>query len=139
VLAADLAASRLATGGSLLDALDELAVAHGLYLTDALSVRMSVGRRDAVLRRLAELRVEQRPAPDVFVLLGARTRAVIRPSGTEPKLKAYLQVTQPVAETAELPEARAHAERRLAALRVEIADLLGVPPAGNLGTAERSS
>jgi phosphomannomutase len=139
VLAADLAASRLATGGSLLDALDELAVAHGLYLTDALSVRMSVGLRDAVLRRLAELRVEQRPAPDVFVLLGARTRAVIRPSGTEPKLKAYLQVTQPVAEPAELPEARAHAERRLAALRVEIADLLGVPPAGNLGTAERSS
>jgi phosphomannomutase len=127
VLAADLAATRLAAGSSLLAALDELAAAHGLYLTDALTVRVTDAQRQAAVRRLSERQVDHRPAPDVFVLLGERTRAVIRPSGTEPKLKAYLQVVQPVTDPSELAAARGLAERRLAALRTEISELLGLP------------
>jgi phosphomannomutase len=50
---------------------------------------------------------------------------VIRPSGTEPKLKAYLQVVEPV--SGDLAAARATADRRLDALRAEVAALIGGP------------
>ncbi|HEY2203496.1 MAG TPA: phospho-sugar mutase [Pseudonocardia sp.] len=128
VLAADLAATRAAAGGSLLDALDELALAHGVYLTEAVTVRMAADARDAAVRRLAAApEVDQRPLPDVFVLLGERTRIVVRPSGTEPKLKAYLQVVEPVEDPAGLPAARAAAAARMAGLRTEVATLLEPP------------
>jgi phosphomannomutase len=52
-------------------------------------------------------------------------RVVIRPSGTEPKLKAYLQVVEPVGD--DLAMARAAADERLAALRSEIEALIGGP------------
>jgi len=136
VLAADLAAARRAAGGSLLDALDELALAHGVYLTEAITLRLPPERRAELLARLAadpaplggEL---ERPAPDVFVLHGERTRAVIRPSGTEPKLKAYLEVVEPapVSAGAELAAARERAGKRLARLRHEVGTLIGAPDA----------
>ena len=53
-------------------------------------------------------------------------RVVVRPSGTEPKLKAYLQVVEPAGT--DLPTARAAADARLAALRAEVTRLL--VPAG---------
>ena len=49
------------------------------------------------------------------MLRRAGERAVIRPSGTEPKLKAYLQVVEPVED--DLAAARAAADARLGALR----------------------
>ena len=49
---------------------------------------------------------------------GTSERVVIRPSGTEPKLKAYLQVVEPV--SGDLPAARATADARLHALRAEV-------------------
>jgi len=49
-------------------------------------------------------------------------RVVVRPSGTEPKLKAYLQVVEPV-ET-DVATARAAADARMAALRAVVAELL---------------
>jgi phosphomannomutase len=52
----------------------------------------------------------------------AGDRVVVRPSGTEPKLKAYLQVVEPA--TADLRAARDAAARRMAALRTEVAGLL---------------
>jgi phosphomannomutase len=48
---------------------------------------------------------------------------VVRPSGTEPKLKAYLQVVVRVAP-GELVSARETAERLLAALHAEVSELL---------------
>jgi phosphomannomutase len=63
-------------------------------------------------------------AADVVVLHGeAAARVVVRPSGTEPKLKAYLQVVVPVAE-GDVAAARARAAARLAELRAALAELL---------------
>jgi phosphomannomutase len=49
---------------------------------------------------------------------------VIRPSGTEPKLKAYLEVVVPTAG-GDVPAARTRAADLLATLRTEIAAALG--------------
>jgi phosphomannomutase len=129
VLACDLAATLKAAGAGLPDRLDELATAHGVHATAGLPVRMAPADRDAVVERLRSQPPEgwtaDRPAPDVLVLRRAGERAVIRPSGTEPKLKAYLQVVEPV--SGDLAAARATADRRLDALRAEVAALIGGP------------
>lgn len=130
VLAAGLTASLRAAGRGPLDVLDELAVRHGVHVTDQVSLRVtdlsvreklmaglraeppvSVGGTDVTMEDL-------RPDADVLRLTGEGVRVVIRPSGTEPKLKAYLQVKQPV--SGDLAEARATADVRLAALRSDI-------------------
>jgi phosphomannomutase len=67
----------------------------------------------------------------VLVLRRERERLVIRPSGTEPKLKAYLQVVEPVGDD-DLASARARAADRLAALREAVPALLD--PGGAPGT-----
>jgi len=130
VLAAGLTASLRAAGRGPLDVLDELAVKHGVHVTDQVSLRVtdlsvreklmaglraeppaSVGGTDVTMEDLL-------PDADVLRLTGEGLRVVIRPSGTEPKLKAYLQVKQPV--SGDLAEARAIAGERLAALRADI-------------------
>jgi phosphomannomutase len=50
-------------------------------------------------------------------------RVVIRPSGTEPKVKAYLEVVQPVSYGM-LSDARQQAASRLERLREATAELL---------------
>lgn len=129
VLAADLVAGLAATGRTVPDLLDELAITHGVYLTDQVSRRVTDHRQVGAL--MARLRhdpptellggaVEAQdllPDADVFRLRGAGWRMVARPSGTEPMLKTYLEVVEPVAGSAELPAARARAARRLADLR----------------------
>lgn len=67
------------------------------------------------------------PSSDVLSFTLADARVVIRPSGTEPKIKAYLQVIQPAvpAWTGDaLEAARARARARLVPLRAAVADLL---------------
>ena len=130
VLACDLAAGLRAGGQDLLVRLDELAAAHGVHATEGLSLRMPAAERDAVVERLRADPpagwTADRPAPDVLVLHRGDDRVVVRPSGTEPKLKAYLQVVEPAGT--DLPAARAAADARLAALRAEVTVLL--VPAG---------
>ena len=63
------------------------------------------------------------PDADVIILRTASARVVVRPSGTEPKLKAYLEVVEPVAGT-DVTEARERAAATLAALRTEIESAL---------------
>ncbi len=58
------------------------------------------------------------------ILLDDGSRVVVRPSGTEPKLKCYLEVVVPVAD--DVPAARAEARRRLAAIRSDLATALGL-------------
>jgi phosphomannomutase len=128
VLACDLAAGLHAAGRSLADRLDELAVAHGVHRTAGIALRMEPAARDAAVARLLAAPPEgwrrERPAPDVLVLRRAGERLVVRPSGTEPKLKAYLEVVEPVPDAGGLHRSRAAAEARLRALAVQARALL---------------
>jgi phosphomannomutase len=51
-------------------------------------------------------------------------RVIIRPSGTEPKLKCYLQVVVPV--SGDVADARATADSELAGVRDSVAQVLAL-------------
>ncbi|MBU3687719.1 MAG: phospho-sugar mutase, partial [Mycobacterium sp.] len=84
----------------------------------------SLGGRAVVRMDDLENGVDGLPPTDGlrFTLDGARV--IIRPSGTEPKLKCYLQVVVPVA--GDVAEAKAHAQIELAALRDSVAEALAL-------------
>ncbi|MBW0105163.1 phospho-sugar mutase [Pseudonocardia sp. KRD291] len=132
VLAADLAASLRAVGATLLDRLDELSVAHGVHRTRGRSIRMEPSERDAAVARLREHPPAgwdlDRPAPDVLRLRRDAARVVIRPSGTEPKLKAYLEVVEHPDGPDGLAAARERADARMTDLQDEIDALLAPRP-----------
>ncbi|WP_328613709.1 phospho-sugar mutase [Amycolatopsis sp. NBC_00355] len=133
-LAAGLTARLRAEGRTPLDVLDELAERHGVYVTDQVSLRvtdLSVrGRLMGKLREAPPAEVggvavtleDLLPGADVLRLTGDGVRIVVRPSGTEPKLKAYLQVVEPVSGS--LADARTAAATRLTALRTDVEALL---------------
>ncbi|WP_370970599.1 phospho-sugar mutase [Amycolatopsis sp. cg9] len=133
-LAAGLAAQLKAQGRTPLDVLDELAQRHGVHLTDQVSLRVTDlavrGQLMAKVRKAPPSRLggtevgleDLLPDADVVRLAGDGVRVVIRPSGTEPKLKAYLQVVAPV--TGSLADARGAARERLAAVRADVEELL---------------
>lgn len=129
VVAADLAAGLKASGRTLLDALDQLAVDHGLHLTDQVSLRYTdLSLIGATMTRLradppADFSSEDLlPGADVLRWTAPGVRVIVRPSGTEPKLKAYLEVVEPVTDG--LPAARAAAVARLGALRERVTELV---------------
>jgi len=129
VVAADLAAGLKASGRTLLDALDQLAMDHGLHLTDQVSLRYTdlslIGATMARLRAEppADFSSEDLlPGADVLRWTAPGVRVIVRPSGTEPKLKAYLEVVEPVTDG--LPAARAAAVARLGALRGRVTELV---------------
>ncbi|WKU04132.1 phospho-sugar mutase [Micromonospora sp. HUAS LYJ1] len=135
---AELAAGLKAQGRTLTDRLDELAAEFGVHHTDQLSVRVDDLRiiADAMTRVRAATPTTLLGAPvtgaqdllpdaDVVILRTAAARVVIRPSGTEPKLKAYLEVVEPVAE-GDVPAARTRAAAALTTLRAEVATALGI-------------
>ncbi|GAA1898843.1 phospho-sugar mutase [Lapillicoccus jejuensis] len=146
LLLAELAASLKASGRTLLDRLDELAVAHGVHATDSFSVRVEdLSLIDALMARLREappsqvagVQVERRddlargdgglpPTEGVRWFLADGSRVIARPSGTEPKLKVYLEVVEPVATGSSLVDAREAAGRKLAALRTDLSALTTV-------------
>ncbi|MGV9290007.1 phospho-sugar mutase [Streptomyces sp. NPDC003719] len=134
-----------AAGRTLLDLLDDLAVEHGLHATDQLSVRVEdLSLIAAAMRRLREqpparlAGLEVTKAEDLtrgtdtlpptdglrYTLDGARV--IVRPSGTEPKLKCYLEVVVPVAGHAGLPAARAKATELLTALKRDLSAAAGI-------------
>jgi phosphomannomutase len=134
-----LAARARSNGGSLLDAYDALEIAHGVHLTGQVSVGTAapggvMARLRAVPpREFGGARVidtadltggtPNLPSADVlsYQLLGARV--VIRPSGTEPKIKAYLEIVEPVIG-GRLEQARESAAGRFGRLREAVAALL---------------
>jgi phosphomannomutase len=135
---AELAAQLKIEGRTLGDRLDELAAEFGLHATDQLAVRVDdlseIGRAmtrarqnppasllGAPVTEVADLL----PDNDVLTFRTAGTRVVIRPSGTEPKLKAYLEVVEPVTQ-GDLETARTAAAASLITLRGEIAAILGI-------------
>lgn len=143
LLLADYAAELKAAGSSLPEVLDSLALAHGLHATDQLSVRVAdLGLLDTMMAALrlnppATLSGEEisefedlsvggvlPPTDGLRFLTTADTRVIIRPSGTEPKLKCYLELIVPVRNAADLPAARATAATGLADIKAELAALL---------------
>jgi phosphomannomutase len=60
----------------------------------------------------------------VRLRLSGDARVIVRPSGTEPKLKCYLEVVVPV--TSSVDEARTKAAADLTALREAMAGALGL-------------
>lgn len=128
VLICDLVAALKAKGRTPADALDDLARRHGVHVTAAVSRRVDDAafamaelraNPPAVLAGiavtiddLAQLGGQQRT--DALVFTGNGTRVVVRPSGTEPKLKSYIEVCS--APTDDLATARADAEQ----LRTEL-------------------
>ncbi len=144
----ELAAGLKAEGRTLVDRLDEIAREHGLHATDQLSVRVSdlslITRAMATLRAtpptaLGGLAVEQAddlalgsadlpPTDGLRYRLADGARVVVRPSGTEPKLKAYLEVVVPVEDGTEdgVDAARIAAAGRLDAIRTDLAAALNL-------------
>jgi len=133
------------------DVLDDLAVAHGLHATDQLSVRVSdlsliadamARLRSAPPTEVAGLAVEAfddlvdgvdglPPTDGVRLTLAQSTRVIVRPSGTEPKLKCYLEVVVPViadgpADAGDVEAARLVATHRLTELRDGMATALAL-------------
>ena len=78
-------------------------------------------------RRHADGHVEKLGLPPSDVLVwrcGEKARVVVRPSGTEPKLKVYLQVVVPVGPAGDVPAATAAAARQLHRLKADLVPLL---------------
>jgi phosphomannomutase len=136
-----LAAELKASGRTLLDRLGELATEHGLFATGQLSVRVEdltlIADAMARLRAqppatllgrevaYADLALDDPPV-DAVRLLGDGVRVIVRPSGTEPKLKAYLETVVPVHDDAGLIAARGRGEDELDRLRAEMSAALGL-------------
>jgi phosphomannomutase len=134
VLVCDLVVALRHDGRTLLDALDTLARAHGVHTTTAVSVPADstvmarlraepprlVGGEPVEVIDLLERRGQQRT--DALIYTGERVRVAIRPSGTEPKIKAYLEIRLPPSD--DVPAARAVAARLLDELRADVVDLL---------------
>ncbi len=138
LVVAELAAGLKAELRTLQDRLDEIALKHGLYVTDQLSVRVDDLREisDAMARlrnRMPASLLDEPvtsaedllPEADVVILRTESSRVVVRPSGTEPKLKAYLEIVEPVSE-GDLAAARERAAATIVALRTETAAALGI-------------
>ncbi|WP_113704197.1 phospho-sugar mutase [Nonomuraea lactucae] len=141
---AAIAAATKRDGRTLLDLLDDQARRYGLHATSQLSVRVedvsliadamarlratpptSLGGR--TVERADDLSKGESGLPPTDGLryaLSGDARVVVRPSGTEPKLKCYLEVVIPV--TADVAAARARAVRDLDALESDVSAALGL-------------
>lgn len=146
VLIAELAAAAKAAGRTIFDTLDELYLVHGLHASDQLSIRVAdLGLLDAMMNRLrvsppesfggsavetaadlAEGSEQLPPTDGLLYLTRDGSRVIIRPSGTEPKLKCYLEVIRGVESAAGLPQARQEARAALDAVLADVREALGL-------------
>lgn len=122
-----------ADGRTVWDRLDELAADHGVYESRPVTLRFDDDPSAVSLvvdrlvseppATLAGSRVSAGPigggllpvTPGVELLADDSTRVIVRPSGTEPKVKAYIEVIEPVDDHAltSVAAARADAQARL--------------------------
>jgi phosphomannomutase len=145
VLVAEVAAGLKAQGRTVLDLLDDLAREHGLHATGQLSVRVEdlslivdamarlrsappatlAGSEVTVVDDLLPGTPELPPTDALRYYTADDDRVIVRPSGTEPKLKAYLEVVVPVPD-GDVDAARGVATERLGRLRGDVAAALGL-------------
>ncbi|MEU4037124.1 phospho-sugar mutase [Streptomyces collinus] len=145
LLITELASELKERGRTLLDLLDDLAVEHGLHATDQLSVRVE----DLSVIADAMRRLREQPPTELAGLAITRAedltqgtdrlpptdglrytldgaRVIVRPSGTEPKLKCYLEVVVPVTTHADLPAAHTRATELLTAVKRDLSSAAGI-------------
>jgi phosphomannomutase len=132
VLVCDLVASLKRQGRSVSDRLDELALRYGVHEVAAVSRRVADADEAAALmrrlrtappRRLAGFPATITDITDALIFTGGddntSIRLVVRPSGTEPKLKCYLEIR--CAASGDLHSSR----KRAGALREELVSSVG--------------
>ena len=150
LIVALLAATLRASGSSLVSRLDELAREYGLHATDQLSVRVSdlaqIGAAVDRLRAAPPSSLGGLPVTgvdDLFLGAGGlppteglrywldgttlgcgQARVVVRPSGTEPKLKCYLELVVDV--TMSVDDARVLAHGVLHQIGIDLRAALGL-------------
>lgn len=159
LLVAEHVAILKAQGRTLLDVLDDLHRTYGVHATDSFSVRVDK------VEQVAPIMERLRTAPPTNIAgvpvtgfddlaagaaglpptdglrwyLEDGSRVIVRPSGTEPKLKVYLEAVEGVTPRDGddgLPHARWVAGERLAALRADLTALTALPTAGLPGPPE---
>ncbi|MCG7308186.1 phospho-sugar mutase [Brachybacterium sp. ACRRE] len=124
LLVAEAAADARSRGRSLVEDLDDLARSTGLFATSQLSIRVTeLSERDVMMARLREqppralagsavTEVQDLaegsvattglpPTDGVLLATADDSRVIVRPSGTEPKLKCYIEVHEAVAPEAD--------------------------------------
>ena len=136
LMLAEMAAGLRAQGRSLLDVLDDLSVMHRVHATDSFAVRVDDlslidimmsrlrtepptdvgGVRIARIDDLAQGSRGLPPTDGLRYFLEDESRVIVRPSGTEPKLKVYLEAIVAVKESSGLVAARTEAASRLVAM-----------------------
>ncbi len=135
----EMAASLQAEGRTLLDALDALYAEHGLHATSQLSLRLPSA--EAIAGAMARLRqapptdlggqpvvgvddladgIDGLPPTDGIRLRMDGARVIVRPSGTEPKVKCYLEVVTPFTD-----DAKAGAATVIEAMKADLRTALG--------------
>lgn len=144
VLVAAMAAGLADEGRSLADALDDQAARYGVFATDQLSVRVEdLSLISAAMQRLRETPPTELggatvtetidfadgygglpPTDGILLRTGDSGQVVTRPSGTEPKLKCYLEVRAPRRD--DIPDARREAAARLAQVKRDMSEALGI-------------
>jgi phosphomannomutase len=137
---ANIVADLKSQGASLEGYLESIWAQYGLHRTEQISIRVSnLSRLGTVMSSIrahrpttiAGFAVERfddlalatstMPATDgLRFYLANNLRIIIRPSGTEPKLKCYIEVVRPTASQSD----RLEAERIIAALTPELKALL---------------
>jgi phosphomannomutase len=133
-----------AAGRTLAERLDEIARRYGVHETDQLAVR--VADLELITGAMARLRADapkqldgepvtvvdlatgspELPATDAVLITGESVKVVVRPSGTEPKLKCYLEARRPPNSSFPLAQERRRARARLARIRDEMSVALGL-------------
>ena len=133
LMLAEMAAGLRVQGRSLLDVLDDLAMRHGVHATDSFAVRVDdlslIGTLMSRLRKgpptdvggvplariddLADGSDKLPPTDGLRYYLEDQSRVIVRPSGTEPKLKVYLEVIVAVEAPTGLLAAQVDASGRL--------------------------
>jgi len=145
LMMAELAAVLKKKGQTLEDELDALSLEYGHHVTKTWRVRFNSGKPNEVIPKVMEdlranpltsvnhmkvLEVKDYlsqesetglPSTDLIVInIEKNVRISIRPSGTEPMVKLYMEIVLPVAKREELPEASGRAKALLEELGVSL-------------------